>query len=110
MTKIIITFFVIGYLTFITPVQEAIADPIPITKSPVVVKVVHKAVVKHNKIVMLPPTEKVIRIAERVALETSIPKEKVIKIIWAESRYDSNSINYNRNKTTDHGLFQINSS
>jgi hypothetical protein len=110
MTKIIITFFVIGYLTFITPVQEAIADPIPIVKSPVVVKVVHKAVVKKINIKYIAPIGKPLEIATLISTQTGTPVTIISKIMFAESRYESSAKHLNKNGTTDHGLMQINSS
>lgn len=110
MTKIIITFFVIGCLTLISPKREDITIQVPIYKSIVVAKVSNIKKVKSNKITVPIPTDKVVRIAERISSETNIPKEKIIKIIWAESNYNSNAKHINKNHTYDSGLLQINSS
>ena len=110
MTKIIITFFVIGCLALYSPIKEDTSVPIPIHKSPVVAKIVHRTITNHVANKYVPPMGKPLEIALKISKETGKPLTTISKIMFYESHYDSNSVHHNKNHTYDSGLMQINSS
>src|ERR1035437_1497808 len=68
-----------------------------------------RTVLIHKTNVYVSPVGKVLKIAQKVAKATKVPCDTISRIMYYESGYDSLSINVNRNKTKDVGLFQINS-
>jgi len=109
MTKSLIVFFLGLSSLFISfPRTESYIKIEPPVK---VVAIKSKATLKHRtKEKYSPPTGTVLSIAEKVAKETHYPVDTISKIMWAESRYNAHAVHRNKNKTTDHGYFQINSS
>lgn len=69
-----------------------------------------KTVLKHKTNKYVPPTGKVLKIAERVSKETGVPCETISRIMYFESSYNHTTTHVNKNGTKDSGLFQINSS
>lgn len=113
MTKLIITILLVGLLGVVAPQFYYQYNKVPIqTFTP---KIQEKTVVKKiakkkiTKILYSLPTEEVLEIVNLVARETGVDKEIISKIIWAESQYDLDAKHTNKNKSIDHGLFQINS-
>lgn len=119
MKKLIIAFFLLSFFLFnikflageesyvrIEPIKEVKKNQ---RKSKEIIKTVKKASY-YKKKKYIPPTGKALEIAQKVATETNYSVDTISRIMFAESEYDSKAIHLNKNKTTDHGLFQINSS
>ena len=72
---------------------------------PVIAK---KPVVKYKKVVYVKPTGQALEIAIKVSQETGVSQETISRIMFAESGYLASATHLNKNKTRDHGYFQIN--
>jgi hypothetical protein len=68
-----------------------------------------KTHLKQKRNIYIPPTGKVLRIAERVSNETGISQEIISRIMYFESSYNQKEEPKNTNGTRDIGIFQINS-
>jgi len=90
-------------------IQRIVAEmPKVEVKTPIKPVIAKKPVVKHKKVVYVKPTGQALEIAIKVSKETGVSQETISRIMFAESEYIATASHLNKNKTRDHGYFQIN--
>lgn len=106
---IVLTNFVSLIAVCIPPSKIVYSAPKPLVEAQIKPKTAPKPRVKVKVAKYVAPQGKALEMAELVAKETGQPVDTISRIMFYESHYDSKAVHYNKNKTTDHGLFQINS-
>lgn len=109
MLKIICLIFSLWVVLINIPSQTIEYRASEVIKPPVVAKIAPKTIKKHIVVKYTPPQGEMAEIVKYVSEQTGYPSEVIGKIIWAESKYNKNAKNINKNGSTDSGLFQINS-